>query len=270
MTMRPIYAYPLAVLFGAVGYAGIIRIHPTTSAALPLPSRIERPCLPVGERGAVIIIHGQSNAGNHGLGAYKSRQMVDNFDPVSGRCFEAVEPLLGPGGGGASFATRLGDILIESKRYDRVIVTSIARGTTSIADLSSTYADRIDNLITKLKAAQLMPTVFLFEHGEEDGSLTTTAEQYASSLQTLVKRFRDAGMSAPFYVSLTSKCGLGSARNSKAVRSGQSLAVSKDLDIRPGPDTDDIGEDGRNPSDHCHMSETGTLANAALWASFIP
>ena len=53
-----------------------------------------------------------------------------------------------------------------------------------------------------------------------------------------------------------------------AVRAGQLSAVDEALNIRPGPDTDTIGNEGRNP-DGCHMNEAGTLANAALWAAFI-
>ena len=45
-------------------------------------------------------------------------------------------------------------------------------------------------------------------------------------------------------------------------------AVDEALNIRPGPDTDTIGNEGRSP-DGCHMNEAGTLANAALWAAFI-
>ena len=41
------------------------------------------------------------------------------------------------------------------------------------------------------------------------------------------------------------------------------------LNIRPGPNTDMIGNDGRNPNDGCHMNELGTLASATLWAAFI-
>jgi len=54
-----------------------------------------------------------------------------------------------------------------------------------------------------------------------------------------------------------------------AVRAAQQSAIDGPLKIRRGPDTDMIGNDGRNPHDGCHMNEAGTLANAALWAAFI-
>ena len=45
-------------------------------------------------------------------------------------------------------------------------------------------------------------------------------------------------------------------------------AIDATLNIRQGPDTDTIGNEGRN-ADGCHMNEIGTMANAALWAAFI-
>jgi hypothetical protein len=78
-----------------------------------------------------------------------------------------------------------------------------------------------------------------------------------------------AGFDAPFYLSRSTKCGMAEPKNTAAVRAGQLSAVDDALNIRQGPDTDTIGNDGRNPADGCHMNEIGTLANAALWAAFI-
>ena len=49
------------------------------NAAAP---RIERPCAAVSGRTAIIVVHGQSNAGNHGTVRYNAREAVDNFDPL--------------------------------------------------------------------------------------------------------------------------------------------------------------------------------------------
>src|SRR6202162_5064677 len=77
-------------------------------------------------RPAVIITLGQSTAGNHGLGLYKARNRVYNFSPDDGCCYHATDPLLGASGAGANFATRLGDMLIGQKLFDRVIIAPIA------------------------------------------------------------------------------------------------------------------------------------------------
>jgi Carbohydrate esterase, sialic acid-specific acetylesterase len=235
----------------------------------PPPTRVERACSPVSGKTAIIVVHGQSNAANYGSTRHTAREAVDNFDPASGKCFAAADPLLGADGLGGSFATRLGDILIQAGRYDRVIIVPIALSSTSISVLNNERADLITNALSKLKAAALTPTHILFQQGEQDAMLTTSAEQYVSQLHELVKRFRAAGLDAPFYLSRSTKCDVAGPKNTAAVRVGQLAAVDDALNIRQGPDTDTIGNDGRNPSDGCHMNEVGTLANAAMWAAFI-
>jgi hypothetical protein len=169
---------------------------------------------------------------------------------------------------GGSFATRLGDILIQAGRYDRVILVPLARGGASLSFLNDEGAELTTNGIAKLKQAGLTPTHILFQQGETDAVLTTTAEEYASLLHQLVKRFRAAGFDAPFYLSRSAKCDYVGPNNIAAVRAGQLSAVNDALNIRPGPDTDTIGNEGRSP-DGCHMNEAGTLANAVLWAAFV-
>jgi hypothetical protein len=236
---------------------------------LPPPPRVERSCAPVPGKTAIIVVHGQSNAGNYGSTRHTAREAVDNFDPATGKCFAAADPLLGTDGIGGSFATRLGDILIQTGRYDRVIIVPIAMGSSTISALNNERAELITNALPKLKAAGLTPTHILFQQGEQDAMLTTSAEQYVSQLHQLVTRFRTAGFDAPFYLSRSTKCDAGEPTNTEAVRAGQLSAINDALNIRQGPDTDTIGNDGRNPSDGCHMNEIGTLANAALWAAFI-
>lgn len=237
--------------------------------ALPQPVRVEKPCDPSSSRTVIILVHGQSNAANFESSRYAARGAVDNFDPESGKCFAAVDPLLGADGAGGNFATRLGDILIETGKYQRVVIVPLAVQGASLADLNGKYSERIDNAVRKLKAAQLTPTHLLFQQGEKDAILTTSREQYVSMLHQLVTRFRAAGLQAPFYLSRSTKCDVENPKNTAAIRAAQEAAVDVALDIRRGPDTDVIGNEGRNPLDGCHMNEAGTLANAALWAAFI-
>jgi len=69
-------------------------------------------------------------------------------------------------------------------------------------------------------------------------------------------------------VSRSAKCDYAGPKNTAAIRAGQLAAIDAALNIRQGPDTDTIANDGRVP-DGCHMNEIGTNANAALWAAFI-
>jgi hypothetical protein len=237
-------------------------------AATPLPARQEMPCLPVGESTAVVVVLGQSNAGNYGIGRYAATEAVDNFDPDTGKCFAAIDPLLGADGNGSSFLTRLGDLLVRSGRFKRAIVVSIAAGGASVSDLASIHLHRIDNLIAKLRKTGLTPTHFLFEQGETDASQNTSEAEYLASLTTLVKKFRSEQYEAPFFVALSTKCDEVHPRNRRAIRNAQAAAVNAELNIRRGPDIDMIGNSGRIHG-RCHMNEIGTLAQAALWAAFI-
>jgi len=258
------------VVIGAIAckFARLVASQINLTALAP-PPRFERPCDPTAGKTAIVVVGGQSNAANYGNTRYTAREAVDNFDPSTGKCFGAADPLLGADGAGGNFATRLGDILIQAGRYDRVILVPIAVQGASLSVLNSEEAERIENVISKLQAAKLTPTHFLFEQGEKDAILTTTPQEYVSLLHQLVKRFRAAGYDAPFYLSQTTKCDVADPKNTEAVRAGQLSAIDDALDIRRGPDTDTIGNDGRNPNDGCHMNALGTLANAALWAAFI-
>lgn len=258
------------VLIGALA-AQFVRpgIRQINLTALAPPPRIERPCGPGSGKTAIIVVHGQSNAANYGNTRYTAREAVDNFDPATGKCFAAADPLLGADGAGGNFATRLGDILIQAGKYDRVIVAPIAVSGASLSVLNNEQVGRLDNLLSRLKSAGLTPTHFLFQQGEKDAVLTTTQEQYVLLLHQLVKRIRAAGFDAPFYLSQSTKCDVADPKNIAAVRAGQRAAIDASLDIRLGPDTDAIANDGRNPNDGCHMNGVGTFANAALWASFI-
>lgn len=258
-----------SVLAGTGAFALLKYVAPQTMGLPPpLPTRVERPCGPASDRTAVIVVHGQSNAANYGATRHAAQEAVDNFDPASGQCFAAVDPLLGTDGYGGNFATRLGDIVIQSGRYDRVIIVPLARGGASIAYLSHQGAGLIADGIAKLEGAGLMPTHILFQQGEADATSTTTTEEYVSLLRRLVTQFRSAGVHAPFYLSRGARCDYLKPHNIAAVRAGQLAAIDETLKIFPGPDTDTIGSEGR-VHDGCHMNEAGTLANAALWAAYI-
>jgi hypothetical protein len=258
----------IVIIIGFSSTAFIVFRVPVTRIAENSPVRVQRPCLPVGEATAVIVALGQSNAGNWGMGHYAATEAVDNFDPETGNCFSAIDRLLGTDGSGSSFLPRLGDLLVQSREFNRVIVVSIAVGGASISDLTSIYLGRIDNLIAKLRQAGITPTHFLFQQGETDAMRNTTTAEYSASLVRLVRQFRSAGYEAPFYVALSSKCDEVHPGNRRAIRVAQAACIDVNLNIRRGPDTDMIGNSGRAHG-HCHMNEIGTLAQAALWAAFI-
>src|SRR5215831_14705799 len=100
----------------------------TVRATIP-PGSSPRPTAP---SSLTIVTLGQSNAANFAQCHYQSVTDVLNFNLYDGKCYRAIDPLVGASGDGGNFATRLGDILIWRGFAERVILAPIAMGNTKI------------------------------------------------------------------------------------------------------------------------------------------
>jgi Carbohydrate esterase, sialic acid-specific acetylesterase len=220
-------------------------------------------------RTAVIAILGQSNAGNHGAGRYEAKYRVDNFNIYDGRCYRAVDPLLGASGDGGNFATRLGDKLIDCRMFDRVILAPIAMGGTTVEQWAEEgmFNRRIPVLIRRLYDAGLSIDFILWHQGEGNNGIgDANGRQYRKNLMEVIRTFRMYGVDAPFFVGLTTLCN-GWHANPENIRAGQKGAVNPRLGIHLGADTDVIGVEDR--WDTCHFSEHGLELAASLWFKVI-
>lgn len=221
------------------------------------------------KRTAVIVVVGQSNAANHGAGRYAARYRVDNFNIYDGRCYRATDPLLGASGDGGNFATRLGDRLIYAGLFDRVILAPIAMGGTTVEQWAEEgmFNRRIPVLIRRLFDAGLSADFILWQQGEgNQGMGDVDGRQYRKNLLEVIRTFRRFGVTAPFFVSLTTLCG-GPHANADNIRAGQRGVVNPLAGIYQGPDTDTIGVEHR--WDKCHFDETGLEMAASLWVPII-
>jgi hypothetical protein len=217
----------------------------------------------------VIVTLGQSNAANFAAGRYSAHNDVVNFNFYDGQCYRAIDPLVGASGDGANFATRLGDILIERRFAERIVIAPIAMGNTRIEDWSSAgvFNQRIRVLIRRLSDAGMAPDVILWQHGEGNvGDDDPGGRNYSRHLLDVVQTFRTYGIAAPFMIAL---CALVAdpPPTSENVRAGQREAVRAGIGTFPGPDTDRIGHDDR--FDRIHMSESGVRKQAQMWADSI-
>jgi hypothetical protein len=231
--------------------------------------KVASDCQITGDRSrtAVIVTLGQSNAANHGRGNYVASERVDNFNLYDGRCYHAADPLLGASGSDANFATRLGDILIQRGRFDRVILAPIAQGGTRVEQWADEglFNRRIIALIRRLYDAHLTPDFILWHQGE--GNLDTSdlgGRQYRKNLLEVVRTFREFGIDAPFYIALATRCGAPSP-NRVNVRAGQRGAVDAKINTFLGPDTDTLGLEYRDDL-ICHFNEAGLERHAEMWA----
>lgn len=226
-------------------------------------------CRIVGERSrtAVIITLGQSNAANHGLGNHVASGQVDNFNLYDGHCYHAADPLLGASGAGGNFATRLGDILIQRGRFDRVILAPIAQGGTTVEQWADEgmFNRRIMAIIRRLYDAHLTPDFILWHQGEGNlGVGDSEGRQYRKNLLEVVRTFREFGIDTPFYIALTTRCGTPRP-NAVNIRAGQRGAVDIKIHTFLGPDTDLLGPEFRDPQ-ICHFNEAGLVRHAEMWA----
>ncbi len=220
-------------------------------------------------RTAVIVIVGQSNAANHGTGRYVAKHRVDNFNIYDGKCYHAADPLLGASGDGGNFAARLGDKLIEVGLFDRVILAPIAMGGTTVEQWAEEgmFNRRIPVVIRRLYDAGLSADFILWQQGEgNQGVGDIGGRQYRKNLLEVIRTFRRYGVTAPFFVSLTTTCG-GPHPNAENIRAGQKSAVDRMAAIYQGADTDTIGLEHR--WDTCHFNEVGLDMVASLWLDVI-
>jgi Carbohydrate esterase, sialic acid-specific acetylesterase len=234
----------------------------------------ERSVVPCNDGGPlrplVILTLGQSNAANHGQGLYVPKHRVDNFNLYDGKCYKAVEPLLGPSGQGGNFATRLADMLIERQLANRVVLAPIAMGGTSVEQWAheGLFNRRITTSIRRLYDAGLSADYILWHQGEGNlGIGDSGGRQYRKNLLEVVASFRTYSVNAPFFVALTTRCAKSPHPNAVNVRDGQRTAAIGQLGIFVGPDTDLIGAEHRY--DDCHMSESGLTMHAAAWADIL-
>jgi len=234
----------------------------------------ERSVVPCNDGGPirplVIVTLGQSNAANHGQGLSTPKHRVDNFNLYDGKCYKAVEPLLGPSGQGGNFATRLADMLIERRLADRVVVAPMAMGGTTVEQWAyeGVFNRRITASIRRLYDAGLSPDYILWHQGEGNAAAGDSGgRQYRKNLLEVVGSFRAYSVNAPFFVALATRCGAAAHPNAVNVREGQRTAAIGQLGIFVGPDTDLIGPEHRY--DACHMSESGLTLHAAAWAAML-
>lgn len=264
------WAVPLgtAALMAAIA-ACTPELHPADLAsrvgAVFLPDPAERIECPKRARDSplVVLALGQSNAGNHGaaLPVLPAPRSVF-FD---GGCYFTRGPSPGATGRGSSIWSALGPLL-EGRLGRRVLISTLAVESTSIADWSGSNAlrDRLDVTLNQMAKAGLRPDLVLWQQGEADALAKTTEDNYRVRFSSLVAHLRKQGVSAPIVVALSTRC-----RNSygEPIRRALQAEASVVPGVVVGPNTDVL--DGAHRDRDCHFSGPGVIAAAELWAATI-
>ena len=242
--------------FAAGLYAGVRRIWPVTALKrliyggadpriqkdrfgrlLAYPGKKEIACPVQDETTAVLLVMGQSNAGNHQGQRHQSMDdRIVNF--VAGRCYRAASPLLGADGEKGETWTLLGGKLIQSGLYRNVILIPASVGGSSVrrwakgGDLNKMMVAAIRSARTRYRV-----TAVLWDQGATDFNLRTSEEQYRSKLKSVIDTVRAEGVDAPFFITRCSRGGKGWSEDNPVARAQASLADARN-GIFDGPNTD--------------------------------
>lgn len=213
------------------------------------------------DKTAVILVIGQSNAANHA--EYKNTPENEVINYFNGRCYKAASPLLGATGDEGEFLTLMGDMLIESGKFERVVLVPAAVGASSISrwqdggDLNEMVQDTIRNTRYRI-------THIVWHQGERDFKNLTSRKVYADSFRSLLSTLPDV----PIYTSISTKCRIN---NGWTPDNPVALAQRDILGGRVvlGADTDSLLGEYDRRGDLCHLSKSGQEKTARAYADAI-
>ena len=215
-------------------------------------------------RPLVLLVLGQSNAGNHGAEAEHAAPprppSVTFTDGI--HCWRAADPIPGGTGVGQSIWSRLESALRAEGVEREVVVTLLAVDSTSISDWTKAGSPLLQRFHTLLpKVAAIPVDLVLWQQGESDARAGTEPAAYAAGWQGLVRHIRQAGIGAPVVAALSTRC-----RNPSgdSVRQAIRHVASVEPDVHVGPDTDVLA--GPYREHDCHFTAAGLEQAAALWA----
>lgn len=214
---------------------------------------VERPCP---TRARILVVAGQSNAGNHSEpNGYRAPPNVVNF--YAGKCYEARDPLLGATGTGGAIWGRMAARLVGN-----VVIAPVSVGGTQIMQWApgGLFHQNLIATVQSLKASDMEPTAILWQQGE--GDYYTPGTEYAEDLGKLIASVKHE-TPAPFYAALSTRC---QKQPSDTIRAAVRSAVAA-TGARMGPDTDTLGAEFRR--DGCHFNAKGLDTASDLWARAI-
>ena len=225
-------------------------------------NREEVACSELPPNSLVLVLFGQSNAGNSGSARFGPVNGVYNYNHLDGRCYGARDPLLGATGSGGTPWLPLARSIIQHGLAPSVILAPIAVGQTRIAQWApgGDLYPRIGRVLRGLAVAGLPVSALLWHQGESDSA--TTTERYVQEFQRLAAGIRQSGVDAPIYIAVATRCLAGP---NPAVRRAQQMLPDLLPGLRPGPDTD--GMAGPRWRTGCHFTEEGLRRHAELWFS---
>jgi Carbohydrate esterase, sialic acid-specific acetylesterase len=228
------------------------------------------------DRTAVLLLIGQSNAGNHAGQRFRSEhgETVVNF--FDGRCYVAASPLLGSDGTSGEYWTELGNLLLDRGSFDQVVLAPAAISGAEVSrwapggDLNGAMIDTA----SQLQRRGYRVTHVLWVQGEIDYVKGTNEKDYRDRFVSLVGSLRSGGVAAPVYVAIATKClreSNGGTRFHSAdnpVARAQLALPDPGANLRSGVNSDALLGDW-DRYDDCHFSSSGEQKVARAWADLL-
>lgn len=209
----------------------------------------------------VLLVLGQSNAANHGVGSAPQPAIAIFF---RGRCFSSHDPLPGGSGDGASLWPRVAANLGGRLHGRPLLFAQLAVESTTIADWTAAgpLRDTLGAELHALARSGLAVDAVLWQQGEADALAHTATQAYGKRLAELRRSLAALGVHAPFVAALSTYC---PGSDGSAVRAAIRRAALSGDGLIVGPDTDQL--QGAMRSGGCHFSEKGLDTAADEWAA---
>lgn len=219
-----------------------------------------------GSKTMIALTFGQSNAGNYGKTPYTPHN-ANVFNYYAGKLYTAKDPLLGTTGLGGSVWVRLGDMLIDSGLYDKVIFVPIAVGGSAIERwVTGDCHEKLEQTLKQLNSQDVALTHIFWHQGETDNILNTATGKYKEHLAAILRTLRKS-QSADFYISLASYHPAPTTKPlgvDSVIRNAQKEFINENNGVLAGPDTDTLIH-AIHRYDSVHFSDFGMATYAQLW-----
>ena len=218
----------------------------------------------------IALTFGQSNAANNGQNPYTPHNATV-YNYYEGKLYKAKDPLFGATREKGSVWSRLGDMLIDSGLYTKVIFIPIAVGGSEIACWTNgDCVKKLQQTLQRLDSQHIRLTHIFWHQGETDNIKNTSKAKYKEQLATILKNLRSY-QNADVYISLASfhpsainkPLGIDSV-----IRNAQQEFINENRGVLQGPDTDTLIY-AIHRYDSVHFSDFGLNAFAKLWLQSI-
>lgn len=214
----------------------------------------------------VLLVLGQSNAGNHGTLVQTGDEPVAML--AGNTCVLANDPLPGATGTGGSIWRHLPAVLSPQFAGRKVLLSIVAVDATTIDDWTlpdSPLAKRLARQLNALQQRGLQADFVLWQQGEADARINTSTEAYLNGLRRLAAALAHEGTRVPVLLARSTVCRSPPNAN---IRQAVERATSAGIIFAPGPDTDLLlGEGFRR--DGCHFNDRGLKEAARAWVTML-